>query len=411
MPPAATVSEEFHGTPLGTNDSNRTYQRTHPWIAFKLDLTRAPYQLWTLLGEACSKCEHISGIPLRPAVAEALHMLYLAKGARATTAIEGNTPSEEEASRRIRGIRDLPPSKEYLGLEVDNILKGCNEILEDLVNGIVRPISPERIKELNKIVLDRLDLEPGVVPEEIPTLPVGVPGYIGAPREDCDFLLGALCKWLDSSDFAELKCHPLGGAIFKSILAHLYLVWIHPFGDGNGRTARLIEYKILASSSVPSPAAHLLSNHYNETRAEYYRQLQRASQTDNGAVGFIVYSLQGLVDCLRAQIKVIRMQQLDVTWENYLHDKVGDRNTATQARRRHLVLDLSFQNKPVPRADLRRLTPRTAEAYASKTDKTLTRDITALEKMGLVKRTAKGILLCKEQILAFLPIAGPIETT
>lgn len=55
-------------------------------------------------------------------------------------------------------------------------------------------------------------------------------------------------------------------AIFKAVVAHLYLAWIHPVGDGNGRTARLVEFQILLSSGVPSPAAHLLSNHYNQTR-------------------------------------------------------------------------------------------------------------------------------------------------
>jgi hypothetical protein len=68
-------------------------------------------------------------------------------------------------------------------------------------------------------------------------------------------------------------------AILKAMVAHLYLAWTHPFGDGNGRTARLIEFHILLSAGVPSPAAHLFSNHYNQTRAEYYRQLDRASKS------------------------------------------------------------------------------------------------------------------------------------
>ena len=40
-----------------------------------------------------------------------------------------------------------------------------------------------------------------------------------------------------------------------------------------------MEFQILISSRVPSPAAQLLSNHYYETRQEYYRQLHVASQT------------------------------------------------------------------------------------------------------------------------------------
>ena len=33
----------------------------------------------------------------------------------------------------------------------------------------------------------------------------------------------------------------------SALLAHLYIAWIHPFADGNGRTARLLEYLILDS--------------------------------------------------------------------------------------------------------------------------------------------------------------------
>ena len=407
MPSIASIP----GIIIGTNNSTRRYKQTHPWLDFSPDLRNAPLQLWMLLGEACSKCEHISGIPLQPHVSESLHLIYLAKGAHATTAIEGNTLSEEEVAKRIRGIRDLPPSKEYLGKEVDNILTGCNEILNDLADGSIRPLTPARIKELNRIVLEGLDLEPGVFAGEIPTFDVGVPGYVGAPREDCDHLLAQLCEWLERLDasFEQLQNPRLSGAILKAILSHLYLVWIHPFGDGNGRTARLIEYQILAGSGLPSPAAHLLSNHYNETRSEYYRQLQRASREPSGAIGFIRYALEGFVDGLQTQIELIHYQQLDVTWENYVHDKFRNMNSATNTRRRHLVLDLSLGSSAVPLTNIREMNPRTAAAYANRTDKTLNRDITALEHMGLVRRTKDGILPCRELILAFLPIVGPSD--
>ncbi len=77
-------------------DKPRPYEGSHPFISFHLDLRRAGPELWLLLGEAQSKCDHISGIPLRPSVAHALHSLYLVKGVQATTAIEGNTLTESE---------------------------------------------------------------------------------------------------------------------------------------------------------------------------------------------------------------------------------------------------------------------------------------------------------------------------
>ena len=44
----------------------RAYERTHPWISFNIDLTKAQARFWMALGEAQSKCEHVAGIPLRP---------------------------------------------------------------------------------------------------------------------------------------------------------------------------------------------------------------------------------------------------------------------------------------------------------------------------------------------------------
>lgn len=92
----------------------REYERTHPWITFRLDLGRFPWSLWMLLGEAQSRIDHLCGVPLRPMTAEMLHRVYLAKGAMATTAIEGNTLSEEDVLKHLDGRLEVPPSKEYL---------------------------------------------------------------------------------------------------------------------------------------------------------------------------------------------------------------------------------------------------------------------------------------------------------
>ena len=98
----------------------RLHETTHPWLRFmvRLDAATAPPDLWMLLGEAASKCDHIAGVPLKPETADRLHKLYLAKGVRATTAIEGNSLSEEEVIGRLDGSLHLPPSKEYLGKEI-----------------------------------------------------------------------------------------------------------------------------------------------------------------------------------------------------------------------------------------------------------------------------------------------------
>jgi Fic family protein len=381
----------------------RTFERTHPWLSFRIDLRKAAPPLWLLLGEAASKCDHIAGVPLRPATAQSLHQLYLAKGALATTAIEGNTLTEKEVLARLQGKLKLPPSKEYLGQEVDNIVAACNAIGERLRNGDAA-MTAERVSGFNRQVLEKLTPDEGVVPGRVRTHSVVVGNvYRGAPAEDCSFLLERLCGWLAGEDFTAPEGMEVVYAIIKAVVAHLYLAWIHPFGDGNGRTARLVEFQILLSAGVPTPAAHLLSNHYNQTRAEYYRQLNRASKSGGEVVPFIEYAARGLVDGLREQLRVIREQQWDVAWRSFVHERFRDETGANAKRQRDLVLELSAAREPVAVGKITELTPRLAKAYAGISSKTLQRDLAAVEELGLVERKSDGVRAKRELILAFLP--------
>lgn len=381
----------------------RTYTETHPWISFNLDLRAVSYKIWMLLGEAKSKCEHISNAPLLPGIAKELYQIYLAKGVMATTAIEGNTLTEEEVRRRLDGNLKLPPSKEYLGQEVDNIISACNLIGKEVLSGKPGDLSVEEINSFNEQVLRNLALDEDVVVGEIRKHSVGVGRYKGAPAEDCEFLLARLCKWLnDEFDVPAMNKTAVG--ILKAVVAHIYIAWVHPFGDGNGRTARLIEFKILLSSGVPAPSAQLFSNHYNETRTEYYRQLDRASKSGGDIFPFIEYALQGFVDGLKSQIELIQAQQYSIHWRNLVYDRFKNKSTKTEVRRRQLAIDLSaHDNETISLSDLRYISRRMTEAYANKTDKTLKRDINVLKEMGLVGQTVKGVHVRREQIFGLLP--------
>ncbi len=149
----------------------RAYERSHPWIRFRPGLARATPQLWSLLGQAAARCEQVARAVLPPAAATEMHKLYLIKGARATTAIEGNTLSEEQVRDRLEGQLELPISQEYLGREVDNILRACEDIFGQVIVGESLRLTPDWIREANRLVLAGLEehLEEGAVPGEVPT--------------------------------------------------------------------------------------------------------------------------------------------------------------------------------------------------------------------------------------------------
>lgn len=390
----------------------RSYEESHKWITFKAtDVNDLGTKLWMLLGEAQSKCEHLAGTPLRPDVARQLYEVTLVKGALATTAIEGNTLTEEQAVGIFKGTYKAPASRAYQEREVRNVLDALMEIDQQVLRGELPKITPQLICAYNLKVLDGTEFEPHVIPGRVRDYSVGVPGYRGAPAEDCEYLVGRLCEWLESdifrNDDPEIQ---FALSVACAIYAHLYIAWIHPFGDGNGRTARLLEFLILARCGrIPLPAAHLLSNHYNLTRDQYYRELSEASRTLR-TTRFLTYAMQGLVDGIRDQISHVRAQQFNVTWINYVHETMGQfPSSPSRDRQRSLVLAME-SGKVISRSELEGLTPKLAALYAKAGPRTLSRDLNRLAKVGLIVKRRKGWKSNDTIIKAFMPPMADIDS-
>lgn len=368
----------------------RTYETTHPWIRFQFDSRILDFRIWLFLGEAKSKCEHILGAPLLPEMIWQFSRVYLAKGVLATTAIEGNTLTQNEVENRINGKLDLPPSKEYLGREIDNVVKAINLVGDEILNDkVVCDLSVEQIKEYNRIILHDLPLEEHVIAGKFRNYPVSIGSYRGAPPDDIEYLVNKYVEWLNK-EFIYPSDQKIIYGILKAIMAHLYFVWIHPFGDGNGRTARLIEFQIMLSSGIPSIAAHLLSNHYNITRTKYYQLLDRSSKSEDFISDFIFYALEGFVDGLKDEIEEIQGRQLQVHWINHIHNRFKGMNSKTDDRKKDLILELSRSSEiHFSFEDIRHKTPKIAEMYANLNDITLKRDLSDLTELKLLKSDKK----------------------
>jgi Fic family protein len=411
-----TDSDTYDGHILQRNHSGgvvttavRDYEKTHPYINFKLKLNKPNASLWLLLGEAKSKSAHIARTLLHPDRSHELMQVFLTKGVLATTAIEGNTLSEDQVRAVIENRAELPPSKQYLAQEIRNVIDAYNDVVEVVLDEPGAPVSPTQFKRWNGLILKGLDLEEDVHPGVFRDGSVVVGNYRAPAAGDVEILMERLCDWLNSDDFQAPKGAPELRAplvVIKAIVAHLYFVWIHPFDDGNGRTARLLELKLLLAAGFPTPATQLLSNHYNQTRSEYYRQLHASSRTGD-PIPFLTYALRGFVDGLAEQLDLIFSWQREDRWEQYVYQQFGELRTEADRRRLRLVLEVSRESHvreaPIARADIRWLTPKLSMAYSSKTDKTLTRDLNAIRRLKLLDRTRRGYLPNESVLLGFLP--------
>ena len=93
---------------------------THPHIAFAKHWSISHDTMYQM-GQCDAIIRSIRSMPLEPGLHQYLLNLSLTSGVQATTAIEGNTLTNDEIRQIAKG-KSLPQSKEYLEREVKNIL-------------------------------------------------------------------------------------------------------------------------------------------------------------------------------------------------------------------------------------------------------------------------------------------------
>lgn len=333
--------------------------------------------------------------------------VYLARGVQATTAIEGNTLTAHEVQEIVeKGSAQVGKSREYQEREVQNVLAAIDGIDSALRDGKRLPITRERLEALNFQVLDGIPDEEHVVPGKLRTYNVHAGKYLAPQWQDVPDLLERFVRWL-----AELRAQvtpdsPVRdrfvNAVLAAVLAHLYIAWIHPFGNGNGRLARLIEVQILSESGVvPLVATNLLSDFYNKTRDHgYYRSLD-AAQRD--VTDFVRYALSGFLDEVRAQIEVVKAENIQIHWESYVYEVFREMpDTETRTRQRELALAMP-EGKWVSPKEATDLNTTLARSYAKMGDRTPTRDLNDLEKLGLAEKNGRRYRVNRSVIQAFIP--------
>ena len=81
----------------------KAYQKSHSWLDFSLNIREFQPRFWVDLGECVSKCDHLQRTAMSDDLRQEIYNLYFTKGAAATTAIEGNTLSEQQVHDIIAG--------------------------------------------------------------------------------------------------------------------------------------------------------------------------------------------------------------------------------------------------------------------------------------------------------------------
>jgi Fic family protein len=101
------------------------------------------------------------------------------------------------------------------------------------------------------------------------TAPPGGHAYHAPEGSDVIALMEEATTWMQEGD---LESH----IVVRAAMAHLHVVSIHPFRDGNGRAARLVQSLMLARNGIMAPEFGSIEGYLAAHTDQYYAHLQRA---------------------------------------------------------------------------------------------------------------------------------------
>ncbi len=125
-------------------------------------------------------------------------------------------------------------------------------------------------------------------------------------KEDLNNLIKDLCAFFntDGSDFI----HP----IIKGCIIHFMMGWIHPFSDGNGRTARAVFYWYMLKKGYWLTEYLSISRIIKDTKSQYEKAYMYSEADDNDLSYFITYHIKTMEKAFDALKEYINRKQKEV---------------------------------------------------------------------------------------------------
>jgi Fic family protein len=217
---------------------------------------------------------------LRPLPAAAVHRLneqLTVEWIYNSNAIEGSTLTLKETQLILETGLTIGGKSLREHFEVINH-KEAIDYVEALSSGAT-PITPFHVPQIHELVLTHVDDDNA---GQYRNLPVQITGSAHQPPDSWE-VPHLMSEWGDWLNSPALALHPVA----RAALAHHRLVAVHPFIDGNGRTARLVMNLLLMRDGYP-PTIIMRIN-----RRQYYHVLSQADDgNDSPLVNFVGRSVE-----------------------------------------------------------------------------------------------------------------------
>ena len=231
-----------------------------------------------------------------------------------STKIEGNLLNIHQVEAIVAHKRVDAPARDIF--EVENYLEALRYIGQVVEKK--QPITEKVFLKIHQLVTHRTLLEDQSGhyrkgPIYVVRRQLGMPDetvYTGPEAAKVPGLVADLIQWLKTSAGEEV--HP----IISAGIAHQEVAAIHPFNDGNGRTARALATLILYERGYDFRKLFALEDYYNKDRPEYYKAINIGRNYEERLTDFtpwLEYFVKGFkneIDAVKARVMCLSLKKV-----------------------------------------------------------------------------------------------------
>jgi Fic family protein len=239
-----------------------------------------------------------------------------------TTHIEGTRLTLAQSEKLLAGkkVKDTDPDdvRELLNYrEAFDLVAGYLGSGEPITEGLVRELHRRLVKDVRGDTA-----EPGAyrkVQNYVVNSLTGEAVYIPPPAHDVPHLMREMVAWLQQETAGGEMNRTKTNAVLVAGIAQFQLVHIHPFLDGNGRTARLLSTLCLYRGGYDFKRLFTISEFYDRDRPAYYQAIRSVRDHQMDMTAWLEYFADGLA----VQMKEVQERGERVIKQDLLARKHG----------------------------------------------------------------------------------------
>lgn len=193
--------------------------------------------------------------------------------------------------------------------------------------------------------------------------------YEAPPSSLVPSMMNDFIQWVNTPDITD--------PLIRAAIAHLWVVSIHPFDDGNGRITRTITELMLARADGMSQRFYSMSAEIMRQRKNYYDVLEKAQHGSMDVTQWIIWFLSALKESITTALNTTdRTLRKTAFWKLHGHKVTNDR----QRKILNMLWD-GFEGK---------LTTQKYARIAHCSHDTALRDIQQLVETGILSKSTEG---------------------